>query len=441
MGDLSERNSVGSLCDLLDFLGQPLEQTCKNLDAERRRCAPSFSALGYFPNNETKQTAIIGSLLRPTEKHGQGTLFLRHLLSSAWPSTGPEDWPEEVLQRAKVRLNHFIPADYRKGKCKRFVDLWIQIGKDRCLAIESKARDADDQLEQLDAYVEFLKRSFPAPSTYMLLYLSSNGGEPSQKSIAAEAWERERLAGNADARPYVPFIGQWLEACKVGCEAERVKFFIDDFVAFIDSNERRTVPMTTALNPSIRDVLFDVQQESRRATLLSIWEQSDQIYEELVRIFQVRLCERLAELEIGYALGDNDGLLSKTEWGGRIRGPQLEFLAGGERLLAYAEIQRCPSGSHKTSRHHFIIGINIQGLETNQSKLRPWRELAQLSGFPVGTDDRNWVWQQIPDGFDDLRSKDSAIRLMDPVSPADIAEQMQDALMRFVEIARGMECE
>jgi hypothetical protein len=432
MVESSKRVPGASLYELFDFLARPMEDAREKQIGINRREALSFSALAYFDNPEPKQTEIIASLLEPKGKHCQGTLFLRHLLASVWPSLMPHEWPQDVLERAKVRPNHFIPGDYGKGKRKRFVDLWIQVGKDRCLVIESKAKDAEDQPGQLDAYLDHMKRCFPASRNCKLLYLSPNGEGPDPMSISAEEWKEARVGGIADARPYALFVREWLDGCRKDCEAERVKFFIDP-------NARRSIDMTAPLNPSIRELLFDSQQEDRRETLLSIWELSEQIYEEILKSFQRNLCERLVERNIKYTFGDVNGLLSKQPWGGFIKGPQAEFISSssGERLIAYAAIQRSPSGFHNRPRPHLIVGINIEGLNDTkyQAKLRPWRELAQRSGFPVGTDDKNWVWQQVPDGFDDLSSKDTAIRLLDPNSATDIVEQMQDWLMAFVEAA------
>lgn len=438
MVELSRRVRDASPYELLDFLARPMEDAREKQLCTNRCEAPSFSALAYFDNPEPKQTEIIASLLQPKGKHCQGTLFLRHLLACVWPSTMPHEWPQDVLERAKVRPNHFIPGDYGKGKRKRFADLWIQVGKDRCLVIESKAKDAEDQPGQLDAYLDYMTRCFPASRNCKLLYLSPNGEDPEPISISAEDWKEARVGGIADAQPYAVFVREWLDACRKECEAERVKFFIDDLIAFTDPNARRLIDMTATLDPSIRGLLFDSQQEDRRETLLSIWELSEQIYEEVLKFFQRNLCERLAERNIKYTFGDVDGLLSKQAWGGFIKGPQAEFISSsGEQLVAYAGIQRCPSDFHNRPRPHLIIGVNIEDLDDtkHQAELRPWRELAQRSGFPVGTDDKNWVWQKVPDGFDDLRSKDTAIRLLDPNSATDIAEQMQDALMAFVEAA------
>jgi hypothetical protein len=102
--------------------------------------------------------------------------------------------------------------------------------------------------------------------------------------------------------------------------------------------------------------------------------------------------------------------------------------------VAYTEIQRCqelPPSWHGTSEPHFVIGIKIENLEDTE-ELKRWREHAS-SVLGAGTGDRKWTWQQIPLGFEDLHSKETAIRLLDPQSADDIIDRMQDVLKMFVE--------
>jgi hypothetical protein len=433
----------GSLCDLLDFLAEPLRGAYESKVSENRRCASSFSALVYFDrsNKETKQTEIIASLLNPQGKHGQGTLFLRHLLTMVWSSTKANEWNEQDLQRTKVFPNHSIECGIKAIKSHRFIDLWVQVGSGHVLAIESKARGAADQLGQITDYLGYMKRFCSASGKYKLLYLSPDGCLPCAKSISPQAWKSACDADVAEVHDYASFVGRWLTICKQHCEADRVKFFIEDLLTFIDPNDRRIVAMPREIDPAIGELLLhtypkDPISEARRDALLSIWEISDQISMEVVRVFQDNLYKRFTERQIEYEPNNHDGLLSTVEWS-FIKGPKSEFIASGKPQVAYTEIQRCPKGPwHGTSKPHFVIGIMIGNLEDTE-ELKHWREHAS-SVLGAGTGDRKWVWQQIPLGFEDLHSKETAIRLLDPQSADDIIDRMQDVLKMFVESMRDL---
>jgi hypothetical protein len=444
MAELSEGIPVVSVYELLDSLAEPLRVARERKDCASRRSAQSFSALAYFDNNETKQTQIIASLLNPNERHAQGTLFLRQLLAKVWPSTKPSDWPEDDLQRAKVYSNHFISSGFGSDKKKRFIDLWIRVGEDLCLAIESKAKDADDQPDQIGAYLNYMKSCCSSLHRYKLLYLPLDGAAPCDKSISSAEWDRACHDGIAELQPYVPFVRRWLETCKEECEASRIKFFIEDLLTFADPNDRRTSIMPQEMDSEVRELLLgthpvDPRSKTRRDTLLSIWEIADQIYMEVLRVFQNNFCERLTVERIEYKLGDEDGILSnRTEWSGFIKGTKSDVIARGKQMVVYTEIQRCKAGSHGTSRPHLIIGIHIEGLEEKVKELKPWRELA-ASKLGPGTRDANWVWQEIPPGFEDLHSKDTAMKLLDPQWADEIVNRMQDVLKTFADAVRETE--
>ncbi len=202
--------------------------------------------------------------------------------------------------------------------------------------------------------------------------------------------------------------------------------------------------MTAEMDPTVRELLLNVHtanplSEARRNTLLALWEISDQIDKEVVEKFESNLCARFKEEQIECKAGDDNGL-KKEAWG-LIKGPRSEFIADGQRVVAYAGIQRCPP-AHGTPWPHLIIGINFEGMDDgeHETELRPWRERVQRSRLGPGTRDSKWVWQEIAEGFGDLRrSKDTAIRLLNSQSADDILNRMHYVLGTFVETVRGME--
>jgi hypothetical protein len=442
MAERSERIPVASFYELLRFLAEPMRAEQEKIVAQRS-CAPSFSALAYFDNPEPKQTEIIASLLRPNGKHGQGTLFLRHFLKKIWPSV--DVWSKSELQSAVIYTNHFIPRDIGADKRQRFIDLWIRVGNHCCLAVESKAQGAVDQQGQIRAYLDYVTKymngcGFPS-GHYKVLYLSDKGESPSDGSITPTEWNCACSSGMAEAQRYTYFVREWLTECKKECKASRISFFIEDLTAFIDSDDRRTYAMAPDLDPTIHRLLFeehpdDPAWEAKRNTLLRVWEMSDQIHREILGNFQREYCERLTQRAITYKFDDNDGLLGDRLWSGLIKGPQSEVIIGTESAIAYAAIQRCPPcKDHGTLRPHLIIGINIAGMGdgNHQADLKPLRQRVRMCGLEEGTGDKNWVWQKIPEGSQDLDSKDAAIKMLTTQFADEVVLELIDNWERFLE--------
>jgi hypothetical protein len=418
-----ERFSLDSLDDLLDLLKDPFERSRNERTLRNRLKAPLFSALGYFNNNETKQTEIIRSLLDPKERHGQGTLFLRYFLTKAWPSIAPEAWPEDELQCVTVLREHYIDREVHTGKASRPIDLWIHIDNYRVLAIESKAKGAPDQERQVEAYLNYMKKRFRT-LPYKLLYLSPDGSQPSCVSITTEDWNQARDLHAAEAYCYAVFIRDWLERCKTECESDRVRFFIEDLIAFVDSSDERLTMPLDEICPEILALLRypSADMEARRDTLLSIWELSDHILDEIMRTFQAKLCSRL--LENGMLI-DSDGDLADI-WGWVVA--RNAPVGNG---VPYVAVEH----SYKGERSHLTVGIKITGMEPEQDgrRFKQWQEAALSSSLGKGTGDPKWIWQEIPQGFENMRSRDAALKLLDPKTADEVAIRMKDRLIAFEE--------
>jgi hypothetical protein len=414
-----QESSLDSLYDLLDFLREPLETSRNEGTRKNRLYAPSFSALGYFDNNETKQTEIIGSLLDPKGKHGQGTLFLRHFLMIAWPLTSADDWPEDDLQQASIYPEHYIDCADESGKTHRRIDLWIQIERSHILAVESKAKDAPDHPGQVEAYLEYMKQ-YQVP--YKLLYLSCDSDKlsPDSTSISKDRWNDAVQKGVAESHRYPDFARKWLDKCKEQCEADRIKFFIEDLKAFLDSSDERLTMPHNEIIPEISALLkYPSADKARRGTLLSIWELSDHILLEIMRTFQAKLCSSL--LENGMLI-DSDGDLADENWGWVVA-----RIAPVENGVPFVAVQRNPDLTRLT------VGINIEGMKKGSSRFKQWQEAARSSRLGKGTRDSGWIWQEIPKGFENMRSRDAALRLLDPKTADEVAIKMKDRLIAFEE--------
>jgi hypothetical protein len=254
----------------------------------------------------------------------------------AWPLTNTDDWPEDDLQRVSIYPEHYTDSDHESGKRPRRIDLWIQVDRSHILAVESKAKDAPDQPGQVEDYLKYME-SYSVPCK--LLYLSCDRDKPSPDSISGDRWNNAVQRGVAEAHCYAAFIRDWLERCKTECESDRVRFFIDDLIAFVDSSDERLTMPLDEICPEILVLLHassdDKLLESRRETLLSILEHPDCIFDEIVGIFQANL--RLRLLQIGMELTDDVSGLTKEGWG------VIEArIAPSGNGASYVAVQRCP---------------------------------------------------------------------------------------------------
>jgi hypothetical protein len=200
-----------------------------------RELATNFSAVRALKLGETALSRVIAFLLDPNETHGQGTRFLKGFLDILALPNGPT-----VLDKCSVAPEHLTSSGRR-------IDIVIWIG-DFVIGIENKpfAADLDDQVNH---YCEYLAERYR--DRWAMVYLSGVGQPPPPHSITDEARERLREQGRlrmlSYARPLedppgefprVRSLTEWLTGCIKVCEAERVKWFLRDFLDYVQTDTR-----------------------------------------------------------------------------------------------------------------------------------------------------------------------------------------------------------
>jgi hypothetical protein len=387
--------------------------------------SPAFSALVGFNNNETKQTELIASLLRPNGMHGQGILFLRHFLTKAWPLF--EQKSKVDFHKMKVHTEIRVPSSAEMGKPRR-LDLVIDVDRDRQLVVESKARDAADQWKQVTDYVHYISNS---PNS-RLIYLSWDGNPPEERSIEPAKWREELTKGRVEAYCYSSFIGEWLEECKEECQSARVKFFIEDLQAFTGYKLERLVmpPEIEPLRPLLREPLDDQQELLARDTLLTVALLGDHIVADIFANFQLRL--RVALEQRGFICTEELEGLVNEKWG--LLNARLPPTVDEDAKSPLVTIQHCERGEHNQPSPHFVLGIRRKDLNQERAELRRWQGIAaQLLG--KGNPDGQWIWQEILEGLDNLHSKDALVKLLDFETVEDVAKRMRELLVQYHAIA------
>jgi len=190
-----------------------------------QKLATRFNAFSIIEPDENKLSDILADLLDPKGAHGQGNLFLRALferLRLSVPATS------DVIVRREVATDRLL-------KNRRRIDILIEAGV--LVAIENKV-DSLEQADQVKDYLEHLDECRKSANCRsVLIYLTPNGRKP--KSIISSRFEELQEKGLLHCWSYQKELREWLAACRRDCEAEKIRNFLSDFIAYIDSDLHR----------------------------------------------------------------------------------------------------------------------------------------------------------------------------------------------------------
>ena len=202
-----------------------------------RKLAHRFNVFHYLREDELGLSRVIADLLDPQKNHGQGKLFLRTLLDLA-RLRGTPDWPDVEGNQVSI-----VVKSEQRIRAGGRIDILVQIrvgNETYGLAIENKPY-ASDQKNQVQDYLKYLKDKYP--ERFLLIYLSPNGEAPSEESLPRRTlveWEGRfaimpyheahvRRMRDLDDFRLRGSLADWLDACRKNCEAERLRWFLEDF--------------------------------------------------------------------------------------------------------------------------------------------------------------------------------------------------------------------
>ena len=203
--------------DLADHL-----RVYANLKRERdETLAGDFSVFRFIKPDENRLSDLFSFFLNPAETHGQGALFLRLFVQRMGKTA------DEGLDRARVTREALT---YLIEKNRRKIDvLVIAPPGGLVVGIENKVGAAEG-LMQLDDYRRHLERLCCAD--YCLIFLTPSGRRPQSLSTGIE--EPMRAGGHLLLWSYHNQIREWLTECRLQCKAERIRYLLEDFIAYID---------------------------------------------------------------------------------------------------------------------------------------------------------------------------------------------------------------
>lgn len=195
-----------------------------------RRAATRFSVFDFFHEREEDLSRVFGGLLDPGGTHGQGDTFLRLFLDEVREVLDGEvhgRFPAGNLRDSRVFLEHHTDTG-------RSIDIVVTVRGDTWIGIENKPW-AGEQPNQVSDYLKYL-RTKAAPETEpdaWIVYLSGDGRPPATLPDEPEERKRCPTLPYRGAERGLPSLANWVEKCRIECEAERVRWFLTDLLEYI----------------------------------------------------------------------------------------------------------------------------------------------------------------------------------------------------------------
>ena len=192
-----------------------------------RQWATGFNVFNFIEPDENKLSDVLAWLLDPQESHGQGDLFLRLLFKQLGLGADAKLTVDAMVRREA--------PTFGIQKYRRRMDVLVEAGE--WLAIENKV-DSPEQPEQVKDYLEHLHRCTRNRSIEStLIYLTPDGRLP--ESLRPAVLNKCEESGRLHCWNYQVELRSWLEDCRRGCEAQKIKIFLTDFIGYVESELER----------------------------------------------------------------------------------------------------------------------------------------------------------------------------------------------------------
>lgn len=209
------RTDLLHFCGNLQYRLKLLGQTRQHTD---RLLATRFNVFDYIRANENRLSDVIRDLLDANGTHGQGDAFLKKFVEALY---GPMPPPWEFQSVLREKATSLIESHRRR------LDIVVDL-KSFGIGIENKPW-AGEQRAQIGDYVANLERRFAG--NYKIIYLSSGDAEPT--SIDEQAKKKLLKEGKLVLWAYRGRFNEWLRRCHQVCEAEKVRWFLYDFMTYV----------------------------------------------------------------------------------------------------------------------------------------------------------------------------------------------------------------
>jgi len=219
--------TADELSQFISTIGKRIDQVEKEQQELDRLEATRFNVFDLIEPDENKLSDVLQILLDPKGSHGQGDLFLKLLLSKI-------GFGAHELCTTDARIRREVPTDAIANRRRR-IDLLIEAGV--LVAIENKV-DAGEQVDQVKDYLDHLaKCTTVKQQPYMLIYLTPDRRLP--ESVCTTSAGAVGTNGRLCCWSYQSELLTWLELCREKCRAEKIRYLLADFAAYIKTVLRR----------------------------------------------------------------------------------------------------------------------------------------------------------------------------------------------------------
>jgi hypothetical protein len=323
--------------------------------------------------------------------------------------------PQRALKEASISLEQrtrSINTD------KRRIDMVISLPSGRLVAVESKARGAADQPDQLKSYREHLEKA--SSNNFLLVYLAFDETKQQREDALWGEWMKEQPASVRQFL-YRDFVDDWLQACERHCNpaALSVISFIKEFRRFLESN---------SMEPFMDRELLE---ETSKVAMAS----EDQLLASMALI--------RAEDTIRKTIGTR--FLAKLEAGLRgIMGADWELLKDNDDGYLSLRLKRKSWRSFSVSfqigpnefwdgkKQHWTrtVGLGVEGegvKAKSSSKLFKEEKLELLFKTHLGNGRKTDHWAWFEHQFEDMPEEDVALLLYQ--SPDDLVNSLSAKLL------------
>ena len=195
-----------------------LQASSAEITQHERKHTAGFNAFDYIEPDENRLSDILAELLKQKGSHGQGGIFLKLLLDRI---------KVEIPTESRTAKVHREEATAYLADQLRRIDILVDFGTFG-FGIENKPW-AGEQVDQVQSYLLHLDRQYSG--NFLLLYLSGSGEPP--LSVSKVEHQRRENQNQFRLLDYRNGLAAWLEDCIKHCEAERIRWFLQDFRAYV----------------------------------------------------------------------------------------------------------------------------------------------------------------------------------------------------------------